>query len=337
MLHQVPTHFIAGGGLRADYLITPAGDVQVRQPGGNALYAAVGAALWTTPVTVWARRGRNFPDDWLHILSRTGLDLSGIVPLDIDADHRTFFAYQPDGRRVDTDPAVHFARAGAPMPPELAGYVHSTPRQDDPVAFEPLALRPDDWPSEVDPAATAVHLSPLALATHRSVSAFLHAAGVRQLTVDPGERFMIPARRDFVREILPRVDAFLPSDMEVRSLFGAEMDLWEAAAVLCDWGAPLVVVKNGANGVLLRRQHGRQSHVPAYHAPGDPRVVDVTGAGDSFCGGFMAGLALHGDPLLAARMGVVSASLVVEGYGAAYALDRGPAVARARLKELMAL
>lgn len=337
MAHTLPTHFIAGGGLRADYLITPAGDVQVRQPGGNALYAAVGAALWTAPVTVWARRGRSFPPDWLHELSQFGLDLTAIVPLDIEADHRTFFAYQPDGRRVDTDPAAHFARAGVPMPPELADYVHSTPRQDDPVAFEPLALRPGDWPADIDPAATAVHLSPLALATHRSVSAFLRAAGIRQLTVDPGERYMIPARRDLVRDILPRVDAFLPSDMEIRSLFGADMDLWEAAAVLCNWGAPLVVVKNGANGVLLRWRDGRQAHVPAYHPPGDPRVVDVTGAGDSFCGGFMAGLALHDDPLLAAQMGIVAASLVVEGYGAAYALGRGPAAARERLKQRLTL
>ncbi|MCA9928446.1 MAG: hypothetical protein KC419_08215, partial [Anaerolineales bacterium] len=131
--------------------------------------------------------------------------------------------------------------------------------------------------------------------------------------------------------LLPQIDAFLPSAMEVRSLFGEDIDLAQAAQTLCRWGAPLVVIKNGANGVLVQEgenghfdfaQRQRLTHIPAYHTPGDPRIVDVTGAGDSFCGGFMVGLASSGDPVQAAQMGVVSASLVIEGYGALYALGR---------------
>ena len=122
---------------------------------------------------------------------------------------------------------------------------------------------------------------------------------------------------------LPDVSAFLPSNMEVRSLFGEEVDLWESAKTLCDWGAPLVVIKNGAEGVLVMvGKNGRQTHLPAYHPKNDSRIIDVTGAGDSFCGGFMVGLAKTGDPIQAAQMGIISASIAIEGYGALYAMGR---------------
>jgi ribokinase len=62
--------------------------------------------------------------------------------------------------------------------------------------------------------------------------------------------------------------------------------------------------------------------------------VDVTGAGDAYCGGFMIGLAQTGDPLEAALRGSVSASLVIEGLSALYALETGPALAAGRLEEL---
>ncbi|MCA9947120.1 MAG: hypothetical protein KC449_26755, partial [Anaerolineales bacterium] len=58
------------------------------------------------------------------------------------------------------------------------------------------------------------------------------------------------------------------------------------------------------------------------HTANNPRIADVTGAGDSFCGGFMVGLAQTGDPAQAVAYGLVSASLVIEGYGALYALSR---------------
>ena len=52
--------------------------------------------------------------------------------------------------------------------------------------------------------------------------------------------------------------------------------------------------------------------VPAYSA----RMTDPTGAGDSFCGGFLAGYKKTYDPLQAALYGNVSASLKIEGSGA---------------------
>jgi len=327
---------VVGGGLRRDYLITHTGEARTGVLGGNALYAAVGAALWVKDdVLLWARMGANYPRAQLAPLAQHGIDARGLVAVPGDQDHRTFYAYTtPDGRRHDTDPAAHFARIGQPLPAALRGYVHSTPQQADPDGYEPLALRPEDWPADlVNGKETAVHLAPLPLATHRRVTPHLRAQGVGPITVDPGERYMVPARAALIQELLPQVDAFLPSDQEARSLFGATADLWRAAETLGAWGAPVVVIKHGAAGALVyERKSGRRTHLPAFHTPGDARIVDVTGAGDSFCGAFCAGLARTGDPLYAARLGIIAASLVIEGYGALYALERGRAEARARLE-----
>lgn len=144
---------------------------------------------------------------------------------------------------------------------------------------------------------------------------------------------MIPERTPFIRQLLRDSDAFLPSDQEVRSLCGEGIDLEEAARIFCGWGARLVLIKMGALGVLLMDQEElRPMHLRPFHAPGDRRVIDVTGAGDAFCGGFMVGLATTGEALLAAQMGLVSASLIIEGYGAIYALKVDRDLAKQRLE-----
>ncbi|WP_420642447.1 carbohydrate kinase family protein [Candidatus Leptofilum sp.] len=318
--------------MRIDYLITHAGEARVEVVGGNGLYAAVGAAIWGEPVNLWARIGSNYPHAWLAPLANHQISIEGLVRLPTPQDHRTFFAYLPDGRRDDTNPATHFARIGQPLPAALTNYQHSTPGQDDPYNYEPLALRPEDWPMAWEDV-TAVHLSPLALATHLNTPARLRQANVQQITLDPGERYMVPARTAQIKQILPQIDVFLPSAMEMRSLFGDEVDLAEAALTVASWGVPWVVVKNGAKGVLLVNGRSQTiTHFPAYHTANDSRIIDVTGAGDSFCGGFMVGLARTGNATQAVPYGLISASLVIEGYGALNALSR-QAEALARLAD----
>lgn len=329
---------VTAGGLRIDYLITHDGQARNGLIGGNALYAAVGAALWAEdPGTVgpWARLGDNYPRSWPQQLQQAGLATAGLVQIAGDQDHRTFYAYTPDGRRDDTNPAGHFARVGQPLPAELHDYVHSTPGQDDPGRYEPLALRPADWPDNFRPA--AVHLSPLCLRSHLDLPAFLRRQGVRWITVDPGERYMVPDLKEYLPRFLPSVDAFLPSDQEIRSLFGPDINWLAAAKILGQWGAPLVIIKLGPQGVLVYdRNRDRATHLSPYHEPNDRRVVDVTGAGDAFCGGFLAGLLSTGQALAATNWGLVSASLVIEGYGALYAVDRPSSQVYQRLAKLEA-
>jgi sugar/nucleoside kinase (ribokinase family) len=70
--------------------------------------------------------------------------------------------------------------------------------------------------------------------------------------------------------------------------------------------------------------------LPAYPS----RPADPTGAGDAFCGGFLAGYKKTYEPLPAAMYGNVSASLNVEGSGAFYPLDVLSGLAAARLDAL---
>jgi sugar/nucleoside kinase (ribokinase family) len=322
--------YICCGGLRIDYLITPDGQAHVREMGGNALYAAIGARVWSDRVGLLARVGENYPTGWLDALKQHGLDVSGIRIVPGKQDMRTFYAYADPRTRTDTDPATHFARIGLPLPDDLADYVHSTPGQDDPDEYEPLAVRPDDWPQAFD-GASALHLSPISVCTHTSLPTRARQSGVAQVTADPGERYMVPRLRSHVEVLLQNLDVFLPSEMEVRPLLTEGVDLWDAAVEFARHGPRVVVIKMGDRGALVyERDSNRRTHVPPYPA----RVVDVTGAGDSFCGGFMVGLATTGDPIRAALYGTVSASFAIEGYGALFALSANRAEAEYRLNDL---
>lgn len=326
--------FVTGGGLRIDYLITRDGKAMNGLIGGNAIYSAVGAKLWTEGVTPWARRGDNYPKGWLKSLTEKGLSARGLVPVEGIYDHRTFFAYTEDGERVDTNPAHHYARINQPLPPELLDYTNSTPGQENPITFEPLALRPSDWPETLIDT-KAVHLAPMPLSSHLQLPQFLRDIGVDLITLDPGERYMIPENSKHLHEMIPLVDIFIPSEQELKTLFGKQANLLESCRLLSDWGAKLVVTKLGDRGVAIyEHKSDRLKLFPAIHESGNSQVVDVTGAGDAFCGGFLAGMYLIGNLMNAISMGSVSASIVVEGYGALYALEQPAMEAFLRLSHL---
>jgi ribokinase len=221
-----------------------------------------------------------------------------------------------------------------PLPPSLHNYDHSTPNQDDPYNFEPLALRPSDWPENLIDV-KAVHLAPMPLSSHLSLPSALRRKGVKLITVDPGERYMIPERKKQLKELLPLIDVILPSEQELLSLFGKKASLVDACRELTAWGAKLVIIKLGDRGTAVYEQNSDMIRsLPAYHMLGERRVVDVTGAGDAFCGAFLVGLYSTGDVGEAIRLGSVSASIVVEGYGALYALGQAGDSARLRLNHL---
>ena len=319
------------GGLREDYFIAPAGEIHLRELGGNALYAAVGARLWTQPIGLVTRVGENFPADWLSTIAARGIDTGGVRIIPGRQDTRTFYAYLSLEERSDTDPVSHFARIDQPLPPELADYSSSTDGQESRTTFGPLAVRPADVPPHYRQA-LAFHLAPYDFVVHQTLPVTLRQAGVRFVTLDPSLRYMQPSYEADVRHLVHRLDAFLPSEMEVRSFFRDQpCDLWQAAEAFGAMGAKMVVIKLGARGQYVYETDSRKKwHVPAYPA----KVRDVTGAGDAYCGGFLVGLTRHQDAVQAALHGTVSASLVIEGMGALYALDCTPGLAEARRQSL---
>ena len=89
-----------------------------------------------------------------------------------------------------------------------------------------------------------------------------------------------------LRQVLSKVDALIINDEEARELSG-ESNLVKATRVIQELGPDRVVVKRGENGVLMTRDGG------FFSAPALPLddVLDPTGAGDSFAGGFIGFLA----------------------------------------------
>src|SRR5262249_52314483 len=100
---------------------------------------------------------------------------------------------------------------------------------------------------------------------------------------------------------------------------------------LLDAGPRVVVLRLGEAGSLVAGQDGRAVAVPACPVA---RVVDVTGAGNAHCGGFLLGLAQTGDLGQAGRYGAVSASFALEQFGAVFPLEGLRARAEQRLEAL---
>jgi len=128
-------------------------------------------------------------------------------------------------------------------------------------------------------------------------------------------------------EVLREVDAVLPSEDDLM-LFRPEAPLIEAARELIRYGARAAVIKLGSDGSVVLNGHGEITYVPAYPA----RTVDPTGAGDSFCGGFLVGLQETGDLVRAALYGTVAASFVVEQRSAIPVFAVARAAAEERLQ-----
>jgi len=329
---QIPRYVIAGRLLR-EYIILPSNQTLLDVPGGNCLYAAAGLAIWEPdphPALV-ARVGEDYPREWLEEFARWGLDTRGIQVLPQPIDLRSFAAYTSRRERSSDDPVAHFARLGQPFPKALLGYRNLASNLDSKIRLQPISLRQGDIPADfLD--ASAAHLCPVDYLTHSLLPAVLRQAEFTTVTLDPSPGYMNPTFWDEVPALVTGLTAFLPSEEELCALFqGRSSDLWEMAESLAAYGCEIIVIKRGEGGQFLYDAATR-SHweVPAYPS----RLVDPSGAGDAFCGGFLAGYRRTYDPLQAALFGNISASLVVEGVGPSYALDALPGLAQARLESL---
>ena len=127
-------------------------------------------------------------------------------------------------------------------------------------------------------------------ATVTAVKAAKEAGAI--VSYDPNYRASLWADRETaVREMrapLSLCDIVKISDEETALLTGAQ-DPKEAARILCEGGAKLVLVTLGAKGALWRC--GGESGV----VPGCPvKVADTNGAGDTFFGALLSRIALRG-------------------------------------------
>lgn len=122
---------------------------------------------------------------------------------------------------------------------------------------------------------------------------------------------------DLPDAMLGLCDWVTPNESEAASLSGLPVESESAARVAADLlvarGAGGVVMTLGAKGALVHAP-GVSELVPAM--PGGP-VVETTGAGDAFNGGFAAGLAEGLSPIEAARLGAATAGMSITRPGTA--------------------
>jgi len=325
--------FLVAGKVTRDFVLLPGGGARLDVPGGNALYAASGLALWEPepPPGVVARVGEDYPQEWVDEFFRRGFDIRGIRILPEAVDVRLFYAYIDRNTRSEDDPVAHFARVGVPFPRALLGYNNNSSALDSRTRLSQISLRQVDFvPEYLD--ASSAHICALDYLTHSLLPAVLRQAGFVNVTLEPSYGYMNANFWEDIPSLVTGLTAFVPSDEEVRNLFlGRTTDIWEMAAALCDFGCEFVVIKSGPRGQLLYDSGARNRwEIPPYPA----NVVDPTGAGAAFCGGFLAGYRRTYDPLEAVLHGNISASLTVEGHGPFYALEGLPGLAQARLEAL---
>ena len=145
--------------------------------------------------------------------------------------------------------------------------------------------------------------------------------------------YWIQNKRNSLLKLFKKVDIFVANDREARDLSG-ENNLVKAAVSLRKQGPKMVLIKKGEHGVFFYSDKFIFS-LPAY--PTDT-VVDPTGAGDTFAGGFMGYLSAQKKLDRSAiknaiAFGTIAASFNVEAFGTEKTAKLSPADLRKRLAE----
>jgi len=271
------------GSIAYDAVTTPAG-VRERMLGGAATHFALAASFFDH-VRVIGPVGDDFDRDSWEVLGTRGTDTS-------DVEHvpggKTFFwrgEYHDNLNKRET----HVT--------DLNVFEHFQPKLSDASrACDVLFL------ANIQPE--------LQLAVREQCD------GARFVAMDSMDLWINIARESLVRTI-GQVDCLILNDEELE-LLAERPNFVSAAREILTWGPTAVVAKQGKYGAALFTREGYFA-LPAYPLE---HVVDPTGAGDSFAGGFVGSIAAHPDEpvdhealVRAMVYGTALASFNVEAFG----------------------
>ena len=271
------------GSVAFDSVETPFGSRE-RMLGGSATHFSLAASFFTD-VSVVGVVGEDFGEPELAVLSERGIDVSDVERV---AGGETFFwrgRYDYDLNTAQT------------LETQLNVFADFQPRL-----------------SSASAAAETVFLGNIQPGLQLAVRE--QCDGASFVALD-SMNLWIETARDELTAVVGAVDCVLLNDAEARMLAG-EPSLARAARTIRSWGPSTVVVKQGEYGAALFTEEGFFS-IPGYPLE---QVLDPTGAGDSFAGGFVGVLDAHAgerlsDGLVRQAMvyGSVLASLNVEEFG----------------------
>ncbi len=271
------------GSIAFDSIETPNGAVEDAL-GGSATYFSYAASFFTAPRLVGVV-GQDFPERHRELLAGRNVDTRGLV-IQPGKTFRWKGRYHQDMNTRDTL-EVHLNVFGT---------------------FDPVL------PAEFRDSAHVFLANSSPVVQAKVLDQVPRAKLVLADTMD----LWIETQHDELLALLPRLDGLLLNDSEARHLT-EEDNLVRAGHAVRRLGPKFVIIKKGEHGAMLFSEDG-VFVVPAYPTE---RVVDPTGAGDSFAGGILGHLASDDSPppgrlRRAMAYGTVVASLTVEDFG----LDR---------------
>jgi sugar/nucleoside kinase (ribokinase family) len=268
--------------------------------GGSASHAAVAASFFS-PVKLVGVVGADFPRRYVQLYRRHGINLEGLQVRPGKTFHWSG-EYEADMNRRRT------------LSTELGVFEHFTPTLPSSLQGAPFVLLANIAP------ALQLHV-------------LNQARRPRFVAADTMDLWLNVALEDLLR-LLRRLDAFVLNDSEAR-LLTREDNLLAALRRIHRLGPKYVIIKQGSHGSLLSGPQGFFL-CPAYPLR---KVVDPTGAGDSFVGALMGWLAAAQGPIgqnirRAMVYGSVVASFCCEGFGLQRTTRLTRAQIEARVKEL---
>jgi len=284
------------GSIGLDTIQTPAGRVQ-EVLGGSAAYFSL-AARHFMPVSVVAVVGNDFPREARALLDQPGVDLAGLEV----QDGKTFrwegvYSDDMNTRATIRTELNVFERFKPDLPDRTRSLKNVFLANIDPV-LQREVLEQLDQP---------------------------------RLVLADTMNYWIRNKRDELLETLKRVRILIINEEEAREVTGEALTHKAARAIL-SLGPETVVIKQGEHGAFLQ---GPELFFTCPAFPID-NVIDPTGAGDSFAGGFVGALArmarVNDHNLRRAVVyGCVLASFTVEGFGVSglARADRNSILARA--------
>lgn len=289
------------GNFTVDDVYLPGGGFSPDCLGGDALYAALGARLWEPQVQLLAPLSPDIPGRALEAMRATGFDYTSLPIRAAPTIRNRIFYDDQGGRRWEILTSQE--------------------------VFHILSPTPEDIPQDYL-GATAFLVLAMTLEAQEVLLAWLRKNTNAILTLDTQEDY-VSGNEARIFRLLPLVDIFMPSAAETVQMFG-HRDWTHAAVEFSKMGPQVVVIKCGEEGVFVydgrKDDWFQQPHLAE-------TVVDVTGAGDAFCGGFMAAyLADPQDLKTAALAGSISASYAIASFGMQALLSATPQEAREKLR-----
>ncbi len=177
-------------------------------------------------------------------------------------------------------------------------------------------FQPADLDADLIASAHIVYLEGYLFDQPDAKAAFRQAAELarkhgRKVALSLSDSFCVDRHRDeFLSFIRSGVDIVFANESEITSLY--QTSDFDAAASSIGRDAPLAALTRGARGCVVVAQ----GHAAAYPVHAVAKVVDTTGAGDLFAGGFLYGVARAASHEACARIGGLAAGEIISHLGA---------------------